>query len=56
MVCLGIESGDKKLRLEVSKGEFEDVDVKEVIKKVHQADIDVMANYIFGLPGDVKEL
>ena len=51
-LCLGIESGDKKVRLEVSKGRFEDVDVKEVIKKVHQAGIDVMANYIFGLPGD----
>ena len=51
-LCLGIESGDKKVRLEVSKGKFEDVDVKEVIEKVHQADIDVMANYIFGLPGD----
>tara|TARA_A100001011_G_scaffold398919_1_gene505193 strand:- start:9189 stop:10751 length:1563 start_codon:yes stop_codon:yes gene_type:complete len=51
-LCLGIESGDKKVRLEVSKGKFEDVDVKEVIQKVHDADIDVMANYIFGLPGD----
>ena len=49
--CLGIESGDKKVRLEVAKGKFEDVDVKDVIKKVHEADIDVMANYI-GLPGD----
>tara|TARA_B100001996_G_scaffold338739_1_gene291350 strand:+ start:34 stop:867 length:834 start_codon:yes stop_codon:yes gene_type:complete len=53
-LCLGIESGDKKVRLEVEKGKFEDVDVKEVIKKVHEADIDVMANYIFGLPGDDK--
>jgi radical SAM superfamily enzyme YgiQ (UPF0313 family) len=54
-LCLGIESGDKSVRLEVAKGKFEDVDVKEVIKKVHKADIDVMANYIFGLPGDTKE-
>tara|TARA_B100001123_G_C15338212_1_gene1033683 strand:- start:507 stop:2066 length:1560 start_codon:yes stop_codon:yes gene_type:complete len=54
-LCLGIESGDKKVRLEVAKGKFEDVDVKEVIKKIHEADIDVMANYIFGLPGDTKE-
>ncbi len=54
-LCLGIESGDKKVRLEVSKGKFEDVDVKEVIKKVHAADINVMANYIFGLPGDTNE-
>ena len=54
-LCLGIESGDKKVRLEVAKGKFEDVDVKDVIKKVHEADIDVMANYIFGLPGDDKD-
>ena len=54
-LCLGIESGDKSVRLEVAKGKFEDVDVRDVIKKVHEADIDVMANYIFGLPGDTKE-
>ena len=51
-LCLGIESGDKEVRLEVAKGKFEDVDVKKVIEQVHNADIDVMANYIFGLPGD----
>ena len=54
-LCLGIESGDKKVRLEVAKGKFEDVDVVDVIKKVHDADINVMANYIFGLPGDTRE-
>ena len=54
-LCLGIESGDKSVRLEVAKGKFEDVDVRKVIKKVHEADIDVMANYIFGLPGDTRE-
>ena len=54
-LALGIESGDKKIRLEVSKGKFEDVDVKKVINKVHEADINVMANYIYGLPGDTKE-
>ena len=54
-LCLGIESGDKKVRLEVAKGKFEDVDVKKVIQKVHAADINVMANYIYGLPGDTKE-
>lgn len=54
-LCLGIESGDKKVRLEVDKGKFEDYNVREVIKMVHDADINVMANYIFGLPGDTKE-
>ena len=51
-LALGIESGDKSIRLEVAKGKFEDVDVKKVIERVHEADIHVMANYIFGLPGD----
>ena len=54
-LCLGIESGDKKVRLEVAKGKFEDVDVEKVIKQVHDADIEVMANYIYGLPGDTNE-
>ena len=54
-LCLGIESGDKKVRLEVAKGKFEDVDVENVINQVHDAGIEVMANYIYGLPGDTKE-
>ena len=51
-LCLGIESAEKNVRLEVSKGKFEDVDVKTVVQKIHDADINVLANYIFGLPGD----
>ena len=54
-LALGIESGDKAVRLEVDKGKFEDVDVQKVIDRVHQADINVMANYIYGLPGDTNE-
>lgn len=51
-LALGIESADKNVRLEVSKGKFEDVDVKTVVSKIHDADINVLANYIFGLPSD----
>ena len=54
-LALGIESGDKEVRLEVSKGKFEDVDINQVINQVHEADIEVMANYIFGLTGDSNE-
>lgn len=54
-LALGIESGDKRVRLEVSKGKFEDVDIKRVINQVHAADIEVMGNYIVGLPGDNHE-
>lgn len=51
-LCLGIESADKTVRLEVTKGRFEDVDIREVVKRVHDADIEIIANYLFGLPGD----
>ena len=54
-LCLGIESSKKSIRLEISKGKFEDVKIDEVIKAVHESDIEVMANYIFGLPGDTHE-
>ena len=54
-LCLGIESGDKKVRLEVAKGKFEEVDVRNVVKQIHSSDIEIMANYIFGLPGDTNE-
>jgi radical SAM superfamily enzyme YgiQ (UPF0313 family) len=54
-LCLGIESGDRNVRLEVSKGKFQDVDIKKVIEHLHSNDIEVMANYIFGLPGDTLE-
>ena len=54
-LALGIESAEKTIRLEVSKGRFEDVDIHKVIQQIHDADIEVMANYIFGLPGDTME-
>jgi len=54
-LCLGIESGDRNVRLEVSKGKFKDVDISRVIDQVHEAGIEVMANYIVGLPGDTEE-
>ena len=54
-LCLGIESGSKNIRLEVSKGKFEDVDVLKIVKQIEDADIQVLANYIYGLPGDTEE-
>lgn len=51
-LCLGIESSEKRVRLEVSKGKFEDVDIRKVVKQVEDAGIEVLANYMFGLPGE----
>jgi len=52
---IGIESGDRNVRLEVSKGKFQEVDIKTVVEKVEESGINVMANYIFGLPTDTME-
>jgi hypothetical protein len=52
---LGIESGDKNVRLEVSKGKFEDVDITSVVKQIEDAGINVGGNFIFGLPTDTME-
>jgi radical SAM superfamily enzyme YgiQ (UPF0313 family) len=54
-LALGIESADKSVRLEVTKGKFEDVDIEKVVEQVQNAGINVMANYIVGLPGDTHE-
>jgi anaerobic magnesium-protoporphyrin IX monomethyl ester cyclase len=54
-LCLGIESGNRSIRLEVAKGKFQQVDVHRVVKQIEDAGINVMANYIFGLPGDTEE-
>jgi len=54
-LCLGIESGDRRVRLEIDKGRFEDVDVRRVIRQIHDVGIEVLANYMFGLPGDTLE-
>jgi radical SAM superfamily enzyme YgiQ (UPF0313 family) len=54
-LCLGIESANRNVRLEVSKGKFQDVDIRKVVDQVHEAGIEVMANYMVGLPGDTSE-
>ena len=51
-LALGIESGNRNVRLQASKGKFEDVDISQVIQRIHDADIEVIANYLFGLQGD----
>ena len=54
-LALGIESGERNIRLQASKGKFEDIDIANVIKNIHDSDIEVIANYLFGLPGDNYE-
>ncbi len=51
-LALGIESGNTKVRKDVTKGRFEDVDIRGVVAKIRDHGINVAANYIFGLPED----
>ena len=51
-LCLGIESGDKKVRLEVAKGKFEDVDVRKVIKKVFRLESLYKSEILIGTIND----
>jgi len=51
-LALGIESGKTEVRKDVTKGKFEDVNIRDIVKKIRDHGINVAANYIFGLPED----
>ena len=51
-LALGIESGNTRVRKDVTKGKFEDVNIRDIVKKIRDHGINVAANYIFGLPED----
>ncbi|MBF0531543.1 MAG: B12-binding domain-containing radical SAM protein [Candidatus Omnitrophica bacterium] len=54
-IAYGIEAGTKKVRDAVSKGRFNEEDIKDIVRKTHAAGIEVVANFIFGLPDDDLE-
>lgn len=54
-LVLGIESGSKHVRDGVTKGRFNESDVYGVVRKIQNAGIRVLGNYIFGLPDDNNE-
>lgn len=54
-LALGIESGNTKVRKDVTKGRFDDVDIRGVVGKIRDHGINVIGNYIFGLPEDDME-
>lgn len=54
-IALGIESGAQNIRHEVTKGSFKDLNIRDIVQKVRDFDINVIANYIVGLTGDTTE-
>ena len=51
-LALGIESGNTVVRKDVVKGKFTEVKIKDLVKKIQDANINVIGNFIFGLPED----
>jgi 4-aminobutyrate--pyruvate transaminase len=53
--CLGIEAGNQTVRREVSKGSFQDINIREVVANVRESGINVISNFIVGFPEDTLE-
>lgn len=51
-LALGIESGNPVVRKDVIKGKFTEVNIQDLVKEIRGAGINVIGNYIFGLPED----
>ncbi len=51
-LALGIESGSQEVRIEIDKGKFKQVNIREVVQNIKNAGINVLGNYIFGFPDD----
>jgi anaerobic magnesium-protoporphyrin IX monomethyl ester cyclase len=54
-LALGVEAGSQTIRREVSKGSFQELNIREVCKTIRDADINIISNYIFGFPEDTME-
>lgn len=51
-LALGIESGNTVVRKDVVKGKFTEVNIRDLVEKIQDHGINVIGNYIFGLPED----
>ena len=54
-LALGIEAGDQAVRQEASKGSFKGTNIHKTVDMIRGHGLNVIANYIFGLPDDSLE-
>lgn len=54
-VGLGIEAANQEVRMDVTKGKFQELNIRDIVKKVNSAGINVGGNFIFGLPQDTHQ-
>lgn len=52
---LGIESANQTVRQEVTKGKFQELNIRDIVTKISNYNICSTGNYIFGLPKDSYE-
>jgi anaerobic magnesium-protoporphyrin IX monomethyl ester cyclase len=51
-LCLGIEAGNQNVRMDIEKGRFKEINIREIVKMIKDHGINVLGNYIFGFPED----
>ena len=51
-LAIGIEAGNQSIRQEITKGKFQDINIRDVVHSIQEAGINVCANYIYGLGHD----
>jgi radical SAM superfamily enzyme YgiQ (UPF0313 family) len=54
-LAYGIESGNEAIRAEAMKGKFTNARIKEIVQMTHDADINIVGNYMFGFWHDTRE-
>jgi anaerobic magnesium-protoporphyrin IX monomethyl ester cyclase len=54
-LALGVEAASQVIRREVSKGSFQEVNIRQVAKTIQDHGVNIISNYIFGFPDDTRE-
>ena len=54
-LALGVESPNQVVRKDVVKGGYKEVKISDLFRDISEAGINVIANYIFGLPEETNE-
>jgi radical SAM superfamily enzyme YgiQ (UPF0313 family) len=55
LLCPGIEAASRDIRLEITKGKFQDVDIVDLVRQSEDHGIEVGANFIVGFPNEKIE-
>ncbi len=55
LLGVGIEAANQEIRRELYKGKFENLNIRDVVKQIHNHGLYVGANYIFGHPDETEQ-